>query len=202
MLIATVSSRFAWYLMRASGFVALMLFTLTVVLGVVGVTRLQSKRWPRLVTGELHRRLALIATCFLALHIGTALLDSWVGLGWIGAVVPFFSKYRPAWVGLGVLAFDIVLAVMASSILRRQIGARLWRIVHWGTWMLWPIAVAHALGSGTDGAKGWGLAICLACIGSVGTALAWRVRWALTRRTSAPPARPTVDTLSRTPANA
>jgi sulfoxide reductase heme-binding subunit YedZ len=168
----------------------------------VGVTRLQSKRWPRLVTGELHRRLALLATCFLALHIGTALFDSWVGLGWIGAVVPFLSTYRPAWVGMGVVAFDILLAVMASSLMRRRIGARLWRIIHWGTWVLWPIALVHALGSGTDSAKGWGLAICLACIGSVGIALSWRVRWALRGPPAGRPGRVAVDPVPRTPVNA
>jgi methionine sulfoxide reductase heme-binding subunit len=176
---ASTTPEFVWYLMRGSGLVALLLFTLTVTLGVVGVTRLQSPRWPRLVTGELHRNVALLATCFLALHVGTALVDSWVGLGWIGALVPFHSKYRPLWLGFGVLSFDLFLAILASSLLRRRVGARVWRLIHWGTWAMWPLALIHALGSGTDSTHGWGFAICVICIATVGSALIWRVRTAV-----------------------
>ena len=165
--------------MRGSGLVALMLFTLTVSLGVVGVTRLQSRRWPRLVTSQLHRNIALLASCFLALHVGTALVDSWVGLGWIGALVPFHSGYRPLWVGFGVVSFDLFLAILMSSLLRRRIGARLWRLIHWGTWAMWPLALTHALGAGTDSTQGWGLAICVICMSTVATAVVWRVRSAL-----------------------
>jgi sulfoxide reductase heme-binding subunit YedZ len=178
-LIAAGTPEFVWYLMRGSGLVALMLFTLTVSLGVVSVTRLQSPRWPRLVTGELHRNVALLASCFLALHVGTALVDSWVGLNWIGVLFPFQSAYRPLWVGFGVLAFDVFLAILATSLLRRRIGARVWRLVHWGTWVMWPLALSHALGSGTDTTSGWGLGICVACIATVGAAATWRVCWVL-----------------------
>jgi predicted ferric reductase len=181
---ATETPKFVWYLMRGSGLVALMLFTLTVVLGVVGVTRLQSPRWPRLVTGGLHRNVALTATCFLMLHVLTALLDSWVGLGWIGALVPFHSAYRPVWIGVGVIAFYVFVAVLATSMLRRRIGARMWRVIHWGTWLMWPLALTHALGSGTDTASGWGLGICVVCVTAVGIAAAWRCRWTIARRSS------------------
>jgi sulfoxide reductase heme-binding subunit YedZ len=189
-LIATETPRFVWYLMRGTGFVALILFTLTVLLGIVGVTRLHSPRWPRLVTGELHRNVALTATCFLGLHIVTALIDSWVGLGWIGAVVPFHATYRPLWLGAGVVAFDTLLAVVASSLLRRRIGARVWRLIHWGAWIMWPMAVLHALGAGTDSTRGWGLGIVLICVGAVGAGAAWRVRFANRHRALPPPARP------------
>lgn len=190
MLIATETPRFVWYLMRGSGFVALLLFTLTVLLGIVGVTRVHSPRWPRLVTSELHRNLALTATCFLGLHILTALVDGWVGLGWIGALVPFHASYRPQWIGTGVVAFDILLAVVASSLLRRRIGARVWRLIHWGTWLMWPMAVLHALGSGTDSTRGWGLGIVLLCVGAVGAAAIWRIRFAVRRRAEPPRGRP------------
>lgn len=198
MLIAVETPRFVWYLMRGSGFVALALFTLTVALGVVGVTRLQSPRWSGLVTGELHRNLALLATCFLSIHVATALLDSWVGLGWIGAVVPFHAMYRPLWLGFGVMAFDLFLAILISSLLRRRIGPRIWRLIHWGTWAMWPLALSHALGSGTDTTKGWGFAICVGCIATVATALGWRIRWALKPKPSRQPS-PTPATAAGVP---
>jgi predicted ferric reductase len=202
MTVALETPKFVWYLMRGSGFVALALLTLTVGLGVVGVNRWKTGRWPRLVTAGLHRNLSLLALCFLALHVLTATLDSWVGLGWLGSVVPFVSSYRPLWVGLGVLAGDLLLAVMATSLLRRHLRHRTWRLVHWGAWAMWPLAIVHALGSGTDATAPWGLAAVLASIALVAAAAGWRLHAGPTRPTgdgAAPDAlRPTTRPLIRT----
>jgi predicted ferric reductase len=161
--------------MRGSGLVALVLLSVTVALGVVGVRRWRSGRWPRLLTAGLHRNLALLSVSFLAVHIVTAVIDSWVGLSWIGIVVPFTSTYRPAWVGLGIVAFDLVVAVIATSLLRRHLRYRAWRSVHWCTWMLWPLALLHAMGSGTDAASAVGLVVCGCSAGIVGAAALWRL---------------------------
>ena len=42
-------------------------------------------------------------------------------------VVPFQSTYRPIWVGMGALTLDLLIAVMATSLLRRHISRRAWR---------------------------------------------------------------------------
>jgi len=146
---------FVWYLMRGSGLVALVLLSVTVALGVVGVKRWGSTRWPRIVTAGLHRTVSLLAVCFLAVHIVTAVLDGWIGLSWFGAIIPFQSTYRPIWVGMGALTFDLLIAVMATSLLRRHLSHRTWRLVHWTTWLMWPLALVHALGSGSDIGSGW-----------------------------------------------
>jgi predicted ferric reductase len=185
-----MSSLSVWYLMRGSGFVALLLLSVSVALGVVGVKRWSSSRWSRVVTAGLHRNVALLATTFLVIHIVTASLDSWVGLKWVGTVVPFVATYRPLWVGLGALAFDLLLAVMATSLLRRHVGRGAWRAVHWATWLLWPTALIHALGSGTDITKAWGLVLVGASVALVAGAAVWRVL--PQRRPSAPI--PTVST--------
>ena len=183
-MILTSTPLSVWYLIRGSGLVALVLFSSTIALGVVGVRRWQSSRWARVVTAGLHRNLALLASCFLAIHVVTAVVDSFVGLGWIGVIVPFRSTYRPLWVGMGVLAFDLVLAVMATSLLRRHLAARSWRLVHWLTWLMWPIAVVHGLGSGTDH-RSFGLYVCLACIAVVAAAGLWRLTPVRARPTAA-----------------
>lgn len=166
-----------WYLMRASGLVALLLLSASVALGVVGVARWRSVRWPRLVTAGLHRTLPLLAIAFLAVHVGTAAVDSFVGLHWVGVVLPFVSTYRPFWVGLGVLSGDLVLAVVATSLLRRHLGYRAWRAVHWGSWVLWPLALFHSLGSGsgTDARSPWDIAVTAVCLATVGAAAVWRL---------------------------
>ncbi|HEX4220497.1 MAG TPA: ferric reductase-like transmembrane domain-containing protein, partial [Acidimicrobiales bacterium] len=141
-MIATASTpEFVWYLMRGSGLVALLLLSVTLALGVVAVKRWESTRWPRIVTAGLHRNVSLLAVCFLGVHILTALVDNWIGLSWFGVVIPFQSTYRPVWVGMGALALDLLIAVMATSLLRRRIGRRTWRLVHWSTWALWPVAL-------------------------------------------------------------
>lgn len=164
-----------WYLMRASGLVALVLLSASVALGVVGVARWRSVRWPRLVTAGLHRTLPLLALVFLAVHVGTAIVDSFVGLHWVGVVLPFVSTYRPFWVGLGVLAGDLMLAVVATSLLRRHLGYPAWRAVHWATWVLWPLALFHSLGSGTDARTPWDIGVTAVCLATVGAAGLWRL---------------------------
>jgi predicted ferric reductase len=175
---------FVWYLMRGSGLVALVLLSLTVALGVVGVKRWGSTRWPRIVTAGLHRTVSLLAVCFLGVHIITAVIDGWIGLNWFGAVIPFQSTYRPIWVGMGALTFDLLIAVMATSLLRRHLSRRTWRLVHWTTWLMWPLALVHALGSGSDIGSGWALGIGVSCVAMVLLALVWRVRPAAARSVS------------------
>ena len=183
MIVGLVTPAWVWYLMRGSGLVALVLLTLTVALGVTGVTRWQSSCWSRVVTAGLHRNLSLLAMCFLAIHVLTASLDSWIGLGWLGVVVPFHSHYRPLWVGLGVVSADLLVAVVATSLLRRHVGYRAWRALHTMAWLMWPLAFVHALGSGTDIWSIWGLAIAGSCLAVVVAAAVWRLR---TRGASSP----------------
>lgn len=165
-----------WYLMRGSGLVALLLLSGTVALGVVGVKRWFSLRWPRMLTSGLHRNLPLLAVAFLAVHISTAVLDSFVGVGWIGVVLPFTSSYRPLWVGLGAVAFDLLIALVVTSLLRRRLGYRAWRAVHWTAWLLWPVALSHALGAGTDAGSVLGLSVCGVSTFLVVAAAWWRLR--------------------------
>jgi predicted ferric reductase len=185
MIAAAGTPAFVWYLMRGSGLVALALLSVTVALGVVGVKRWGSTHWPRIVTAGLHRNVSLLAVCFLAVHIITAVVDDWIGLSWFGVVIPFQSTYRPIWVGMGALTLDLVIAVMATSLLRRHISRRAWRLVHWTTWVLWPLALVHALGSGTDIGSGWALGVVVTCVAMVVVALVWRVRPSAARAASA-----------------
>lgn len=166
-----------WYLMRGSGLVALLLLSGTVALGVVGKKRWSAPRWPRSLTAGLHRNVPLLALLFLVVHISTAVVDTFVGLSWIGVVLPFISGYRPLWVGLGALAFDLFLALVLTSLLRRRLGFRAWRAVHWTAWLLWPVALSHALGAGTDAFAPLGLSVCGVSTALVVAASLWRLRF-------------------------
>jgi predicted ferric reductase len=161
------SSTTYWYLTRSTGVVALILLTLVVVLGVINVSRLSSDFWPRFVTDSLHRRVSLLAVVFLTVHILTAVLDTYVSIGLLDAVIPLHSSYRPVWLGLGAIAFDMLLTLIISSLLRARIGRRAWRAVHWLAYACWPIAVLHGIGTGTDVHQVWMLAIDAMCVASV-----------------------------------
>jgi sulfoxide reductase heme-binding subunit YedZ len=137
--------------------------------------RLQTASWPRFVTTGFHRNLALATLVFLALHIVTAVVDPFTALGWQAALIPFSSPYRRLWLGLGVVAIYLLLAIVATSLLRPLFGQRAWRVIHWLTYLMWPIAVVHGIGTGTDPRFSWMLAIEAVCIGSVVAAVAWRV---------------------------
>jgi sulfoxide reductase heme-binding subunit YedZ len=164
-----------WYVMRASGVVALTLLTLTVVLGLLNRSRVATYRWPRFVIDRLHRNASLLAVVFLCVHIVTAVTDAFVPVSLLAAVIPFQGSYRPFWVGLGAVAVDLLAAVIVTSLLRVRLGVKGWRGVHWLAYVAWPVAVAHGLGIGTDSGQVWMLAIEAVCIGSVLTALAIRV---------------------------
>ena len=96
---------------------------------------------------------------FLTLHITSAVVDPFTALGWKAAVVPFSSFYRPFWLGLGVVAVDLLVAVVVTSLVRFLLGYRAWRAVHWLAYACWPIALAHGLGTGSDSSRPWLLAI-------------------------------------------
>jgi sulfoxide reductase heme-binding subunit YedZ len=164
-----------WYTTRATGLVSLLLLTATAVLGVIGTARFATTRWPRLVTAGLHRNLALLAVGFLSVHILSAILDTYVTIGWVAAIVPFTSGYRPLWVGLGTCALDLFLAMILTSLLRDRIGYRAWRVVHWAAYAAWPIALWHALGTGTDDRVRWVLALDALCALAVLAAVWWRL---------------------------
>ena len=153
----------------------LILLTLSVALGVANVQRLQTARVPRFVINAVHRNASLLAIVFLAIHIVTTVLDSYVNISLIDAVVPFGAGYRPLWVGLGAVALDLMLAVVVTSLLRRHIGHRAWRATHWLAYACWPVAVAHGLGIGTDRSVTWVIALTIGCMGCVGAVVTWRI---------------------------
>ncbi len=164
-----------WYAARATGLIALVLITMSVVLGLLTSVRFARPNWPRFVTVGLHRNMSLLVLVFTGLHILTTVTDSYAHIQLIAAFVPFASSYRPLWLGLGAAAFDLLLAVTITSLLRVHVGHRLWRLVHWLAYLCWPAAVLHSLGTGTDTPQRWVLAVTACCVAAVVTAAGWRL---------------------------
>jgi hypothetical protein len=165
-----------WYLTRGSGVVALILLSAVVVLGLLGPIGVAgTARWPRFAIGALHRDISLLAVALLVIHIVTSVLDGFAPITLIDAVIPFISAYRPIWLGLGALAFDLVLALVLTSLIRRRLGLRAWRGIHWLAYACWPVAVLHGLGTGSDSNQLWALAITAVCVAAVAIAVIARI---------------------------
>jgi sulfoxide reductase heme-binding subunit YedZ len=158
-LVSSQSVTMYWYVVRGSGFVVFILLSLGVVLGLLMSLRWRSHAWPRIITEELHRYVMLVAGIFLALHIGSTLLDSYVHFELYQVFVPFTSSYRVIWMSAGIVAMYLAMALYASIYLRRFIGYRLWRALHYGGFFAWVLALVHGITTGTDTRARWALAI-------------------------------------------
>jgi len=144
-----------WLVSRASGIVALVLISLSVLIGLAMAAKVL--RRPKLKRGgaRLHEHLALTALAAIAIH-GLALLgDHWLKPGLRGITIPFALSYRPGFTGIGIIAGYLAVLLGPSFYLRRRIGARRWRNLHRATVMVWLLSAVHALGAGTDGATLW-----------------------------------------------
>lgn len=168
-----------WFVARGAGIVSLLLSTAVVCLGLLTAARWQRPGWPRFLTVELHRSVALVSVVFVALHVITAIVDPYASLGLLAAIVPLASSYRPVAVALGVISVDLLIAVLATSLVRDRIGQRTWRAIHWLAYAAWPLAVAHSLVAGSDAFAPWMLAIVGGCCLAVAIALV--VRWSVER---------------------
>jgi len=174
-----------WYTTRATGIMALILLTGTVFLGILVAGRAKSS-WPAFARADLHRRLSILSLIFLAIHVLTSVLDTYVKIGWASILVPFTSSYHRGWLALGTVGADLLLAVAISSALRTRIPARLWRALHWLAYLSWPTAISHALGMGTDAKFGWMQGLVAVCTALVVGAAVWRLAVAAKARAARP----------------
>jgi len=169
-----ITTPYLWYTTRATGFVALILFTLVVALGTLVANRVGGTFVGRFEVNELHRSASIVAIIFLALHIVTTVLDSFVPTGWLSVLIPFTSSYRTVGVAIGTVAFDLILAVWVSSLLKVRVKNESWRFIHWFSWLAFASAIAHAYLTGTDTKSGVGLLLVAGCALTVLLAALWR----------------------------
>ena len=112
---------------------------------------------------------------FIAVHVLTAVLDSYVSIPLASALVPFTSGYERLWLGLGAVSLDLMLAVIVTSLVRGRLSRRLWRGVHLLAYVSWPVALAHGIGASGDLRHGRLSLVAVGCTLLVLGAVAWRV---------------------------
>lgn len=164
-----------WALGRGSGIVLLVLMTIVMLLGLLTRSGRPLLRLPRFGVLLAHRNVALLAVVFLAVHVGSLLLDPYAQLRLIDVIVPFIAARSPLAVGLGTVALDLLLAITITALLRRTIGHRAFRAVHWASYAMWPIALLHGIADGSDGRSAAFLILAVMSALLVGAAGAWRL---------------------------
>lgn len=164
-----------WVLGRATGVIGLALLTVSVVLGILTRSGRPAFGLSRFAVTPVHRNASLLGTAFILVHVVSLLFDSYAQLELVDFFVPFLAELDPLWLGLGTVSFDLLLAVAITGMLRNRIGQRAFRFVHWASYALWPISMAHALGSGSDAGSGWFLTFAGICTLVVVGAVVWRL---------------------------
>src|SRR4029077_6480871 len=180
-----------WYASRATGIVALVLLTAVLVLGILVNRQGRLPGLPGFAVTDIHRNLSLLSVAFIVVHVLTAVLDTYVHIPLISAVVPFASGYERLWLALGAVSLDIMLAMIVTSLLRGRLNRILWRAVHLLPHAPWPAAfahrirsrkelpeggaIAHSIGSSKDLQQGWMLDLAIGCAMIVAAAAIWRL---------------------------
>ena len=159
----------------APGAVALVMFTLALTLGVLTRSGRPLPGLGRFGVADLHRTAALTGTALIAVHVLSLSLDPYAQLHLVDLLVPFLGESNPFWLGLGTTALDILVVVSVVSLLRHRVGPRVFRAVHWTTYALWPIALLHSLGTGTDAGSLIFTGLAILCATTVATAVACRL---------------------------
>jgi methionine sulfoxide reductase heme-binding subunit len=168
------SSTALWYMSRATGVVALLLLTAVMLLGLLVTRQGRLPGLPRFAVSGLHRNLSLLATAFVAIHVLSAVTDGYVNIPVTAAVVPLASPYERLWLGLGAVSFDLMLAAVATSLLRRHLSRKAWRAVHLTAYASWPVAWLHSVFASGDLRHGVLCYLAIACAAAVIAAALWR----------------------------
>jgi predicted ferric reductase len=150
-----VDPHFYWYLARAAGVVTFGLLTLSTALGLLISTRLGGRLFERPWVFEIHKFASILGLSFLGLHMGALLPDQWTHFRVIDLLVPGVSYWRPEAVAFGVIAMYGSVIGTATFYVRRLLGHRTWRLLHYTTFATFYLALLHGLTAGTDSGEAW-----------------------------------------------
>jgi len=145
-----------WYLSRGAGFVALGLLWVSMMLG-IGITNKLARLWPGIPpTMAIHEYTGLLGLFFAGFHALVLLGDKYSQYRLVQLLMPFGSlQYRPKWVALGQLGFYAWFIIAITFYIRRAIGRKTWRVIHYASFICYLGALIHGLMSGTDTAAIW-----------------------------------------------
>lgn len=146
------SGKLTWVLGRGLGLAALLSMTALVAFGVM-IRHPRRSSWlpvqPATVT-NVHAALGGATVVLVAAHLAAMALDPWAHIGWVGALVPGMSSYRPVPVSLGVSALYLMLLIGGTARMAGRLGRIRWLRIHRLSWLAFTAALFHGLTTGSD----------------------------------------------------
>lgn len=142
----------AWMLARASGFTAYIALAIAAITGLLLSSKYMGKKASRSLT-LVHEATSIAGVILIFVHAWAILNDSFFQFTLGTLLVPGLSPYAPLWVGVGVIAGYLSTVVVASFYLRKKIGPRTWRRIHYSTPVAFAAMTAHGIGAGSDSAN-------------------------------------------------
>ena len=144
-----------WYLSRSAGLVALTILWISMVLG-LGITNKLARRWPGAPAAfAIHEFVSLLGLAFAVYHGLVLIGDHFVDFSLPRLIMPFSIDYERFWVGLGQVSFYVWALVTASFYVRRRIGQKTWRLIHYVNFATYTMGLFHGIFSGTDSSVSW-----------------------------------------------
>ena len=145
-----ITEQFWWHVSRATGMVSWAILTLSILWGLALSTKLLGKRTPPAWLLNLHRFLGGFGVLLVGLHLIALVPDNYVSFGWSELFVPFASPWKTGAITWGIVAFYLLIAVEVTSLAMKRLPRKLWRYVHFSSFVLWLVATVHAITAGTD----------------------------------------------------
>ena len=145
-----------WFLSRGSAIAAYWLLWLSVAMGLC-ITNKMAQVWPGVLPAiEIHQFTALLGLAFALFHGLILTGDAYINISIVQALIPFFTQsYRPGWVGIGQVVFYLWAIIVLSFYVRKRIGKKVWRGLHYASYICFLGVLVHSLYSGTDTATNW-----------------------------------------------
>lgn len=168
-----------WYLARASGIVAWLFLTTAVLWGIALSTNLFAKRRRPAWLLDLHRALGALALVMVAVHLATLVADSSTHFAVVDLFIPFASEWKPWQVALGVIALWGLVVVEVTSLAMKHLPRRLWRAVHFASYLTFVLSSFHGTFAGTDATNPMYVATSVVATIALVAALVYRI---MTRR--------------------
>ncbi|KAF0111174.1 MAG: hypothetical protein FD147_1112 [Chloroflexi bacterium] len=149
-----------WYLARGSAFSAYFLLWFSMLLG-VGITNKMAAIWPGLPpTIDLHQYTSILGLAFGLFHGLILLGDHFINFSFFQIMVPFSTtNFKPVAVGIGQLGFYLMAIITISFYVRKKIGGKTWRVIHFGSFASYLFALLHGISAGSDTTTIWAQAI-------------------------------------------
>ncbi len=168
-------SRVYWYMARSAGIVAYLLLWGSVASGIMIGNKLLNGLVKPAAVFETHKALSILAMIVGMFHGFIMLGDTYMNFSLLDILIPFHSPYQPFWVGLGVLGFYLSVILVASFYIKKRIGQRAWRLLHYSSFAMWIMTSLHGIAAGTDTASVLMKMLYAVAIVSIGYLLTYRI---------------------------